>query len=226
MWTKLSPSRFLIMGLAAAIGALVFLAWLANEVLAGDTVLFDEAVRDLIHQYASPSVTWIMQIVTFLGSAYFLIPFGSLVTVVFLLAKWRRALVLFLLTMSGATALNWTLKLIFGRTRPMPFFDIPVPESFSFPSGHALLSLCFYSVLASIIAARVKNPVIRLAVWLIAVLLVVAIGLSRLYLGVHYPSDVLAGYAAAMIWIVTVAIVDHWLLSGKKGGSDAIPQGA
>ena len=84
-----------------------------------------------------------------------------------------------------------------------------------FPSGHALLSFCLYGVLAAVLAARLKGRRARALVWAAAALLVLLVGLSRLYLGVHYPSDVLAGYAAAFVWVVAVAAADR-LLPGRS----------
>lgn len=107
-------------------------------------------------------------------------------------------------------------KLSFQRPRPVPFFDTPLPSSYSFPSGHALFSFCFYGMLAAIITARLHSRSARTVIWLLAGVLVALIGLSRIYLGVHYPSDVLAGYAAALVWVVAVAFGDHMLSRRRR----------
>src|SRR5581483_11774876 len=190
----------LLFGLAAALGALLFFAWLADEMLEGDTRRFDEATRAAIHQYASPALTSLMRVVTMLGSVTFLAASGLCVATIFLIAGRWRALVMFFITMLGATLLDVTLKLGFRRTRPVPWFDTPLPGSFSFPSGHALGSFCFYGALAA--------------------LLILLIGLSRIYLGVHYPSDVLAGYAAALVWVMVVAFGDRLLRRRPAAGPD------
>lgn len=212
-WRRILPSRkletVLILGLAVAVGALGLFAWLADEVLEGGTIRFDSAIRDGVHQYASPGLTISMQIITMFGSPKFLIASGICVMIAFLLAKWNRAAFLFAVTFLGAVALTETLKLSFRRTRPVPFFDTLLPVSYSFPSGHALWSFCFYGVIAALISARVKSRAIRVTIWVLATLLVLLIGLSRIYLGVHYPSDVTAGYAAALIWVLAVTLGDH-----------------
>ncbi|HLY91696.1 MAG TPA: phosphatase PAP2 family protein, partial [Candidatus Angelobacter sp.] len=84
-----------------------------------------------------------------------------------------------------------------------------LPNSYSFPSGHALTSLCFYGVMAGLLSARIKSLPWRIVMWTLAVLLIVSIGLSRIYLGVHYPSDVLAGYLAATLWVTGIIVLDH-----------------
>ncbi len=101
-----------------------------------------------------------------------------------------------------------TLKYGFHRQRPTAFFGVD-PTSYSFPSGHSLASFCFYLVLAGLLGSRVRSSGLRITIWIVATLLVAAIGLSRIYLGVHYPSDVIGGYLAAAVWVTTLLAVDH-----------------
>jgi undecaprenyl-diphosphatase len=199
----------LSLGLVAAAGALYLFAELAEEVSEGDARRPDEAALRFVNRLASPPLTAFMRGVTRLGSNEVLVGVGACAVLAFLLARWRRAAVALTLTMAGAALLNFLLKLAFRRERPAPFFDAPPPESYSFPSGHALLSFCLYGMLAAVVAARLKRRGPRALVWAAAALLVTLIGLSRLYLGVHYPSDVLAGYAAAFVWVMAVASADR-----------------
>jgi membrane-associated phospholipid phosphatase len=99
------------------------------------------------------------------------------------------------------------LKSSFHRARPDPFFNLAAPASYAFPSGHALLALCFYGVMARIWADSLKSGRRRWMVWVAAICLIGLIGLSRIYLGVHYPSDVLAGYAAAIVWVSAMTMI-------------------
>lgn len=201
----------LLTGLTLAAGMLVFIIWLAEEVLEGDTQRFDEQVRVIVNQHAQPWFTAAMHFVTYFGSTIVISSLSVCAVVAFYLIKWRRASLLLLVTMAGAMVLNATLKLSFQRARPVPFFDITAPSSYSFPSGHALFSFCLLGTLAAIISRRVQGVWTRLAVWAAAAVIVMLVGFSRIYLGVHYPSDVLAGYAAAFVWVMSVAIVDRLL---------------
>ena len=201
----------LALGLAAAVAGLFFFGWLTDEVLEGATTKFDETGRLFVHSLASPFITELMRVATFLGSTLFLIALGLGVAIAFYLAGWRRAAILFVTTMAGAVILNFALKAGVHRTRPEPYFDTPLPTSFSFPSGHALFSVCFYGVLAWLITARLKNRAAQTGIWALAVGLIFFIGLSRIYLGVHYPSDVIAGYTAAAVWVLAVAFGDSIL---------------
>lgn len=101
----------------------------------------------------------------------------------------------------------WILKILFHRQRPHPYFGITVPSDYSFPSGHALVAFCFYVTLAAILTTGEHRRATRIAVWIVAAVMVVGIGISRIYLGVHYPSDVLAGYLAALFWVTGISLV-------------------
>jgi undecaprenyl-diphosphatase len=197
----------LVASLAAAVGALVFFAWLAEEMRAGATISFDNGVRMWVHGFASPSVTETMRFITEMGSPGLFAAFGVAV-VVFLIKGWRRGAMWLAISMAGATVLSLTLKHAFHRARPVAFFGV-APHSYSFPSGHSLFSFCFYGTLAGLIHARVRSWWLRVVVWAAAALLVFVIGLSRIYLGVHYPSDVLAGYLAALMWVSALVVGDR-----------------
>lgn len=199
----------LLAGLVCAAGALIFLAALADEMAEGDAARFDDWARSSIHQFASPAVTFVMRGVTVLGGPLVLFSLSLVVGLGFFVKKNYRAMILLIATIVGSSLLNEVLKASFHRTRPLPFFDITAPNSYSFPSGHALMSFCFYSSMAALISRRTKSRMVRVIVRSLAALLIAAIGVSRIYLGVHYPSDVVAGYAAAFIWVMFIVIVDR-----------------
>lgn len=197
----------IVASLAAAVLALFVFGCLGTEVLRGDTQHFDQAVRNWVHQFASPGMTRAMTFLSLLGYniliVEMLIAFG-----VFAWLRWRRAAVWLAVAVAGSLALDTALKYAYHRVRPIAFFGV-APHSYSFPSGHALCSFCFYGVLAGLLSARTKALSWRIVIWTLAALLVAAIGLSRIYLGVHYPSDVLGGYLAAAVWVGTVIVLDH-----------------
>jgi undecaprenyl-diphosphatase len=197
----------LVASLIAASLSLFLFAWLADEMVEGDVGKFDAAVRDWTHTLASPARTQLMLLISRLG--YDLLIWELVIALaIFLWLRWRRAALWLAITMAGAVALDIALKQAFHRARPDAFF-ITQPASYSFPSGHALASFCFYAVLAGLIADRVKAMPVRVGAGVLAALLVGAIGFSRIYLGVHYPSDVIAGYLAAALWVSTLLAVDR-----------------
>jgi undecaprenyl-diphosphatase len=213
---RLALGLELLIGFIIAVAAIFFFGWFADEMRDGDTARFDDSIRVFVHSFASPFLTEVMRFASFLGSTLFLVLLGIAVFGIFYYVKRRRAAVLFAITTIGATVLLVTLKLAFNRARPEPFFDTVLPDSFSFPSGHSLASFCFYLALAAIVTNRVKNRSLQITIWIFAAALVLLIGISRIYLGVHYPSDVLAGFVIGFIWVMTIAVADKLLRARKK----------
>lgn len=200
-----------VAGLLLAFGCLLFFWWIAGEVLRGETQNFDDSARTQVHELASPALTAVMHGASFVGSTVILTVLGIGFVVWFYLADWKRAIMVFLMTNAGAAVLLNTLKFSFARPRPQPYFDTILPTSFSFPSGHAMFAICFFGILAYLIHARYNRRAAQIAAWTIAIPLIFLIGFSRIYLGVHYPSDVIAGFAAGFVWLVAVALGDFWL---------------
>jgi undecaprenyl-diphosphatase len=185
--------------LCAAVCAVLFVL-LALAVAGGTTTVFDATVRNAIHSHASAPLTATAQTLTLIGSArVWLIELAPALVALWLKQERRAALGL-AAVMGGATILDNGLKLLFHRVRPEAFYGV-LPDTFSFPSGHALFGLCFYGAVAVILATRVRHAGRRFAICASALALVLCIGLSRIYLGVHYPSDVLAGYLIGGAWL-------------------------
>jgi undecaprenyl-diphosphatase len=197
----------ILASLGAAVLALFLFAWLGNEMLQGDTQHFDQIIREWVHRYASPGMTSTMNAISLLGYNILIVEL-AIALAIFARLRWRRALLWLAVAMTGSLVLDLTLKYIYHRTRPTAYFGL-APHSYSFPSGHALCSFCFYGVVAGLLSARIKSLALQMVIWCLAAALVIAIGVSRIYLGVHYPSDVVAGYLAATVWVGTVIVLDH-----------------
>jgi len=199
----------LLTGLLTAAAALLLFTWLGREVLQGEVLAFDERFRALVHGVASPGLTVLMRAASRYGGPGVLVPVGLLVAVAFLIRGWHRGALLVVVTLAGSGLLNGLLKFSFARVRPASFFDYPLPGSPSFPSGHALYAASVFGGLAVLLAARIRNRPLRVGIWFVSISLILLVGASRVYLGVHYPSDVLAGYAIGIIWVTTVALGDR-----------------
>jgi len=192
----------LTVGLLLSLGALWLFGGIAEDVIHHDPLTdFDLTVAKLLHQDASPILTEIAKGVTLLGSPA-VITVWALIAAVILLTRreyltaggWVAALL-------GGGLLDGMLKQIFHR--PRPSWDVPIvtAQGFSFPSGHAMGSLVAYGMLAYLVWRELDPPRGRVALAGCALVLVLLIGLSRMYLGVHYFSDVIAGYAAGTVWL-------------------------
>jgi undecaprenyl-diphosphatase len=198
-----------LLDVAIAVAAALVFAGLAFSVMRGTTDGFDQAVREAIHARASTPLTSALKAITQLGGGWFLWPFGAIIAAVLIREGRRQEAALFAVAVLGAELLNETLKLAFHRQRPETYFGFPRPGTYSFPSGHSFLSFCFYLALAEVAIEPEWAPWRRTAVWGAAVILVLLIGLSRVYVGVHYPTDVLAGYTAAIAWTALLRAAHH-----------------
>jgi membrane-associated phospholipid phosphatase len=193
---------------ALAVGllaALVFVV-LAVLVMTPFGIALDGALLGGVQRTATPPVVAAMGLLTRLGNEFILVALPLV-----LLWLWRRRLrqqaVEVLIATLGAQLLNDALKLAFHRPRPSVFVSVIPGQAFSFPSGHAMVSIAFYGALA-VIGWRALRGRPRIA-WLTTMSAVVLlVGVSRLFLDVHYPTDVLASWAGGLLWLdVTLALV-------------------
>ncbi|HEX5851164.1 MAG TPA: phosphatase PAP2 family protein [Rubrobacter sp.] len=215
--------------LAAGLAFSVFVVWafleLTDEVLEGESRAFDRAVLLWIHDTFPGWLDGPMRLVTALGYYYVVLPLLAVVTLGFYWRGWRLSAVLLVVSTGGSIVLTTILKGVFQRTRP-ELFDSGYQASFySFPSGHATVAVGFYGMLTVMLAYRSQGAG-RWAVATGGVLVVLLIGFSRLYLGVHYPTDILAGYLSALLWLVCVGgVYALWLpvrgLRSAKSGRNA-----
>jgi undecaprenyl-diphosphatase len=218
---RLTPGQYLglhlTVGLLAAAGGLWLFGGLAEDVLTGDPIVgFDRALDDYLHAHATPPLTTFFLIVTALGSIEAMVLLGVIVAAI--LAWGRRWLLLgsWLAAVAGSAVLNQLLKGLFER--PRPYFEHPllIETSYSFPSGHAMESFVVYGMLAYFAVLALRSWKARVAVVCGAALLVVLIGFSRMYLSVHYFSDVLAGYAAGGVWLSALITGVETIRRSKK----------
>jgi membrane-associated phospholipid phosphatase len=190
--------------LLVALGVLAASLWafglLADNAIEDETGS-DQRLADWLHGQATDPLTDLFHAITFLGNFVTLLAV-TLVAVAILWRRRERTDALFVaLAFVGAQVLSNGMKLGFRRERP--FFPDPLAteSTFSFPSGHALVSVAVYGALALVLAGHLSSPWHRALLFAGTAFLVLAIGFSRLYLGVHFLSDVLAGFAAGVAWL-------------------------
>jgi undecaprenyl-diphosphatase len=222
------PRNWLVLSvlamIAAATSALLFFIEVAEEVVEGDTGKVDLLILMWLRVAGDPTdplgPRWLEDFardITALGSPAVLGLF-VLITTVFFLLVGRRLFALFMLVSTvGGTYVVTILKEAFGRTRPNLMPDGMYVDSASFPSGHAMLSAVVYLTLGALITRLVPRMALKLYVMAIAVVLTGLVGLSRVYLGVHWPSDVLAGWAVGAAWALGGGAVAQSIHLGKVG---------
>ncbi|MCC6612672.1 MAG: phosphatase PAP2 family protein [Anaerolineae bacterium] len=201
-WVERFSIRVLI-GFFISVLCLVLFAMLAEDVIEqGHLQLFDQALATELHR---ANTAYQIQAYKFISLFGYQILFPACAVIALILAARRQWLNLLAwsVALAGGQVLNFLLKTLFARPRPV-FADPVVIESYySFPSGHAMFSLIAYGMLAYLIGLYVKNHYARILVVFLAVLAIVLIGISRMVLGVHYLSDVVGGFIAGGVWLAT-----------------------
>lgn len=178
-------------------------AELADEVREHETIAFDEPVLRFAHELARDGFDRFFVLVSKLGYLWGVVPFDIALVLALAWLRRFRAASFAALALGGSALLNIATKQLFARERPALWESIAPETNFSFPSGHAMGSMTLACVLV-LLTWRTRWH------WPVAVVMTVfvgLVGLSRVYLGVHYPSDILAGWAAAMAWTIAVFVL-------------------
>jgi membrane-associated phospholipid phosphatase len=181
---------------------------LAEDVAGRESIVtFDSTVADWLHAHAVQTVTEALGGVTELGGTHVIVGVALVTASVLLLGRAFAQAAFVGAAVAGGEGLNFLLKAAFERPRPSFAEPLATAGGFSFPSGHAMMSLIVYGALAGLIAARLRPGRARVFVFASATVLVLLIGFSRVYLGVHYASDVLAAYSAGLAWLTMCGLV-------------------
>jgi undecaprenyl-diphosphatase len=194
----------LAIGFFIALLAMVFFGVVADRIYLQESFALDTYANPFLHSISSPALDSVMNGITSLGSVEIVSAFFVL-AVVLLFSRGLRTEALFLaVAIGGSVALNGIMKVIFQRPRPQLPWASVLPD-YSFPSGHSMNSMVFYLALAVILWARYGRKVGTVAV-VTALAIAFAVGFSRVYLGYHYVSDVVGGFAAGLAWLLVVAL--------------------
>ncbi|MHB8249576.1 MAG: phosphatase PAP2 family protein [Acidithiobacillus sp.] len=213
---RLSPNNYFRLrftfGMLMLIGASWVFVGIAEDVVSGDPLtLVDAQLAAGFHTHSTPLLTQFMLIISnlqgTLGMSIYALLFG-----IFLMRRKQRYWLLTLtLTVPGGMLLNVLMKQIFQRARPSFADPIITLTTYSFPSGHVAGATLFYGVLAAFLVTHTPKWRWRVVVVVVAILLVALVGFSRIYLGVHYLSDVLAAVAEGVAWLALCLTAIHTL---------------
>ncbi|WP_166825287.1 phosphatase PAP2 family protein [Thalassoroseus pseudoceratinae] len=183
---------------------------LASEVIEGDTETFDVQIVRAMRQADDPSIPigpkWVQETgrdATALGGVAWLV-FFTLVLTGYMWLDRKQHMAIFLLLASGSgMCVSFLLKWMFSRPRPDVVPHLSHTSTSSFPSGHSMMSAVVYLTLGTLLATVVPRARLKIYILVVAASLSIIVGVSRVYLGVHYPTDVFAGWAAGLIWALT-----------------------
>lgn len=197
-----SVSALAVAGLAFFV-PLLFFVLLAEDVAEQEIFPFDRPVMLWLHSVSTPSLTAVMEAVTLLGGIV-VVPVAATGAAVALWCRGsRRNATLLTAAVVGSTLLNTALKSVFQRSRPDFWEHLVTENSYSFPSGHAMASMA----LAASLVVLGWGTRWRWSAVVAGAVYVLAVGISRMYLGVHYPSDVIAGWCVSVLWVAVVVVV-------------------
>jgi membrane-associated phospholipid phosphatase len=222
------PARFfdhaalsaLAVGVAALCGLAALFAKVSDNVLDGEGLaLVDRPIVAWLAAHREPVLTTVMRTVTMVGSP---VAVAAVITIVCTAVAWRTRtglpLVIAVLAVAGFAISVTVAKLVIGRQRPPLSYAVMALDGYSYPSGHVIGVTIAAGVCAWMLAHRViRSGTIRIAVWTTALVIIGGVGFSRVYLGVHYPSDVVGGWLLGATWTgVVIAYAALWQHARRK----------
>jgi undecaprenyl-diphosphatase len=218
VWARVTLlSLELVVVLAAFFAALAAFVFVAQMVFLKQKKTLDTNIFDYLANYVSALNTEVMQVFSFLGAHYFLIPANIVLVLYFLLVRKERWYSIKVPVISlSSLLLMLVLKQFFHRDRPLvPLLQ--AAKGMSFPSGHALMSSTFYGLIIYLVWRNIKNKTAKWIITILLLLVIFFIGLSRIYLRVHYPTDVIAGFCLGVIWLIlSISVLNKMERISKK----------
>ncbi len=172
-------------------------------------ILFDISVLEYLHRDVNTSILKLTKFVSLIGSGKFLLPVIGIIVFFLLLKKKYYVSKLLLASTVGSYAINFILKMIFQRTRPLEFFRVN-QKGFSFPSGHSMVTMSLYLMIAYILTRNERNMRKKRIIYGMSIIFVLLMGFSRIYLGVHWPTDVVGGYLVGyVVYYASTKIIEE-----------------
>ena len=206
-------SIVLVGGIGASLGSVFLFGKLADEILEHESLAIDTRLVEEAREMRSPALDKTMSAVTALGEPWALGIAGVLIGLRWGVQGRKADLITGTLGLLGGGLVNEALKRLFRRDRPVLKLRRAHATGYSFPSGHVMTTLATYGTVAYLVSRRgtlTGHPAARL-VWAPVILLSALMGASRVYLEVHYPTDVLAGWAASTVWVTTCGIARSFM---------------
>jgi len=211
MWVKINQNkRWIILGLVGVLSVLFFLKIVDYYVDKDGLYLADQAINQMVGQIRSPVLNQLMKAIT-LTANYQIIGWGLFLGVVLLGAanKWRYAWAMLISVCVGILFTELT-KMFIGRPRPPIENALMVENGMSFPSGHSYFAIVFYGLITYFWIKHFKDKKIKIIILILGSGLCFLIGLSRIYLGVHWTTDVFAGFMSSLAWLlVTILYLEY-----------------
>lgn len=201
--------QIIISALISLISLYLFLK-IGHEILENNILLLDYSITNFIYNFRNPTLTTIMLFFTSLGSGLALFSL-SLIMILYLSSIRKKDVLIYLSILYSGVVINLLLKLFFLRPRP-DNFPLIHENGLSFPSGHAMNSFVFFAAFSYFILRETKNVKLTIIISFISIIIILFIGISRIYLGVHYPSDVVGGFIAGFLWFLSAILFEKTII--------------
>lgn len=212
----------ILINLFILVMALLVFTYVAKEVTSGESMGIDEWLLSYIRHDGrflpdeNYLLTGLMTDITALGGATIIFLITAAVVFYLMIQKQYEFMWLILIATVGGALISFGLKEVFARERPPLIFHLVTVKSLSFPSGHAMMSSIVYLTQGALLAKIQSNTNLKAYILFVAIILVFLIGLSRVYLGVHYPTDVLAGWSFGLVWASLCWLAAKYLQRRKE----------
>ena len=194
-------NSYLLSAFLVALVSIIGFSYIAVLISDHKIVQFDQRIIAFVQGLESPILTLIMKFFTYLGSfPSVMVLFIVVSYYLYIVLKHRAEFLLFGTVVVGTVVFNEILKQFFHRARP-DFHRLIEAGGYSFPSGHAMSAFAFYGIVAFLLWRHISNQLGRTVLILVSIIFILMIGISRIYLGVHYPSDIVGGYFASALWL-------------------------
>ncbi|MEO8634580.1 MAG: phosphatase PAP2 family protein [Gemmatimonadales bacterium] len=218
----------MVVGAIAAVGAGHLFEELAEQVRLSTSAVSraDQGIHAWFGHERQPAMTGLLRAVTMLGGSAGMGALVALVMTMLLIRKERASAIFLVVTTGTGELLNLVLKMIFARTRPDLATALTVAHSFSFPSGHAMGSFICLGALSYLALRQPWSWVVKSAVLAFGLTTIVLVGLSRVYLGVHWASDIAGGWSAGVVWLAAAMVAFEMLLGLRQRRRGAAPSSA
>lgn len=186
-------------------------------VVTNNTTSFDNAIYNFLINFKNNGLDFYMKLITKFGNT---IPVIIIIIALMITLTSRKEVVLIGLNTIITVGLNQILKHIICRARP-DHLRLITEHGYSFPSGHSMISVCLYGLLIYLINKKIRNKILKVLLTILLVILILSIGISRIYVGVHYPSDVFAGYLLSLaILLFSITTVNKYFRGNRNEKGD------